>query len=767
MPLFKPKGFRARRNTLELTGDQRLATDEQIRERLPELFETESYLDQIHSELAKFTSFMSSNPLRSALKTEDPEKLDIYITSLTERIRTKLSETPFQFDVQHDSEAEEDEVVTQEYGITVGVGNIEAILSSIKQPVQDLEAFHQLLILIRDLQSKINTLKGKIPNFEEHIRDHEVEISTLKAEIKDLIEQEKTGELTRSERAQKEQLEGEIQRYKKASGETLRRLRGRKSSIAKHQSNINQIMAEFAEFLNQYDPENPQPFPYDLDLKTYQDDSVRVDPVYIGPQLRKILQVKRRQKITTYNPSVERSRLIRRWAPRAAVILALAGGGGIALVKTAEMAYDSVQKQSDYRGGKRSLEGYYPRRSDYRGGKGNPEGSYGMIAPSSGKKSATELNPEVQALKEDILNNPFVSKYASEHQKKILKGLQSLNTIETFLPHIIRGMETRTQMSKDKEEYLGNSIEQIAWSRDEKTEGAVMRLAPEFVKRVKTFFGEEIQLGLYSALNNVKVDFDENHEARIKKEDLCSGFQSSVRINLRLKFGKIQVFVGGMEIELEKNKAFFAKNCSEVSVKFGTAVSPDGQDTQEFDSSEIQDFLKQPFVKKYANKRQTRKLSRARTVRELSKVINSIMGGQKVLDDFRDLIHSQDAFVAEHKHVTYEVDSKGRPKGENLVIVSAGDALIEKLKSLYGENITLSLNRVPQNTKLPIKLNKRVSFKTAELCQGKESVQIEMALRLSEDEVLLFSAELFISDLADKPEEICPKLNHGRVADLK
>lgn len=321
-----------------------MASDEQIRQHCPKLFDDGFYLERVQKELAELTRFSVNNPLKSGLPKEDQERFDAYTASLAQRVHSELSAIPFEFDIQRESEESDGEKVTQAHNISVALKNIDDLLNSVKQPVQDLEKLYELSSLVSRLKSQADRLKGSLPDFRDHVKKHTIEIKALRGELKDLEEQEKEGELTRAEKIQKEQLEKDMETHRQIIQKNSQKIAKRKKRISGYEQKISSIIQSVAEFIRQFDPENPKPFSDSLNPEKFQKNGeMESKSLSVHSKMREILQVERNGKYTAYNPQLEqklrwmdRKRAVIKWTRRLA--LSLIAVGSIALVGREQIA---------------------------------------------------------------------------------------------------------------------------------------------------------------------------------------------------------------------------------------------------------------------------------------------------------------------------------------------------------------------------------------------------------------------------------------------
>jgi len=316
------------RNPLKLRGDQRVATDEQLRQHCPELFDPSFWLGRIRERLESFSFFKAANSLRSRLEPESQKRLDAFISHLFAAVQDRLAQTSFEFSAEEGpSESQTGDPVRRVHPIAVSVKNVDALLDSVLEPLRELETLHTLSSLIVQLQSAMGRTKGSLANFQEHNRRHEIEINVLKSELGELEEQEKKDSLSRSEQAQKEQLEKGIAEHQRDMAKNSDKLDRRKRQASSQQRTIDQIAHTLSQFLSRFDPQNSEPLPESLSpAGLAQDSPAELSAPALAPDIRMVLQEKREGEYVSYNVSAARKRSVKRWIPRLAVLLALAGG---------------------------------------------------------------------------------------------------------------------------------------------------------------------------------------------------------------------------------------------------------------------------------------------------------------------------------------------------------------------------------------------------------------------------------------------------------
>jgi len=322
------------RNPLELKGDQIVATNEQIRQHCPELFENEFYLEPLRKSLNELCDFSSSNPLMSSLTPEDREKLNAFVADLKKRTESAFLNTPFEYAVGHESKNLDADGFSKEHTITVALGNIEALLKGAEKPMGDVDQLRKLSALIGHLLSETRRAEIGLPNFEEHNRRHEIEINVLKSELGELEEQEKSGDLTRAEQIQKEQLEKEIGEHGQAIARNSKKLNEKKDRVSAYKRQLSQTIQRLSGFLAQCNPNSPVSLSEFLNGLMATDKDVDLKIISAQAKAKEILSAGRTGAYTSYNPSLarakrieEKKRFLKKWGPRAAIFLLLSGAG--------------------------------------------------------------------------------------------------------------------------------------------------------------------------------------------------------------------------------------------------------------------------------------------------------------------------------------------------------------------------------------------------------------------------------------------------------
>lgn len=500
MPLTSLNTTAKRRDTLELKGYQSVANNEQIRQHCPELFDKAFYLEQVKKELQDATEFSPVNRLKSYFNQEIQNRLDAYMASLSDCILKNFSEIPFEYEIRHESEEPEAEVETEDRKIIIVVSNIKDIQASVKKPIQELEKLHQFAVTMNNIRSAIERLEGSLPNFEEHLRQYEIEIETLKGELSDILEQEKTGELNRSERVQKEQLEEGIDKNRQDARSVIQRMKKKKKQIARHQKTIDRITGKLSTFLKQYDPEKPKSLPSSLSPGGFQNEhsGVKLSPPLINNKLREIFTEKREGKYTAFRPSIERKRTIRKLAPRFAIILALAGGA-------------------------------YAMRDQIAGAFDGPG-----IAKQGQFRDNIEKAARITLLKRTLMDDPYLNEHFTDAQKGELLSAEThidfVNKVNELLPGLKISDFDDLPEGKDKEEGV-------------KEGEMLVELDPEFIKVYKRFFGENVKMQLQAFDSGGVIKSGSKYSLVLGKIQFC---KPGLEFNLVIKIlNTFETFVLG------------------------------------------------------------------------------------------------------------------------------------------------------------------------------------------------------------------------------
>lgn len=236
-----PNHHRKRWDTLELEGDRQAADAEELKKHLPELFDSGFYLGRIQGDLKRFSSFTSSEPIKKCLTEEGQGQLDAYTAYLAVQLQESFRKYSFEFDIQHESEKDEEGEFVQNHKIIVAVADINKLLSAFDDSISDLDTLRQFNGLIDHLRSVIDLTKGKLPNFREHIKEIEIEIKVLKDELSDLLEQEKETGLNEAEKNQKRQLKTDINSHHQGVSKNKKKLKRQQVGISERSWGVFKI----------------------------------------------------------------------------------------------------------------------------------------------------------------------------------------------------------------------------------------------------------------------------------------------------------------------------------------------------------------------------------------------------------------------------------------------------------------------------------------------------------------------------------------------
>lgn len=317
---FSSNHRREQSSALNLKIDQVVATDEQIRQHLPELFDSAFYLERIREEMTFSSSW-------GTLKSKLPESFEVYLKSLFDRVESLMAETGFEYDIKRDgSDSDDGELlVAHSCEVAVSLSNVQELLKSAKQPLSDLDALQKLSAFLNHLQCEIGRIEGTLPNFKEHIQCNKIEVQVFKDELSDLLEQEKDGGLTRNEQAQKEELEGKIAGFGKRISKDSSKIKKKKRQIQNNEQKISSAIKILRDFLEQFDSENPSSLPKILKVQHPLGNASSLSSI-----VKRGLQTKQETEYTVYLPYFEKQmkaarfrRRIRKWVPRAALVLSL------------------------------------------------------------------------------------------------------------------------------------------------------------------------------------------------------------------------------------------------------------------------------------------------------------------------------------------------------------------------------------------------------------------------------------------------------------
>lgn len=649
------KSKEVRRDTLELKGDQTVATDEKIREHCPEFFEAAFYLNRLSKALESM-KFSPRDALKSHLDKEGQQKLDACVSHLTGIIEKTISQIPFEFTVQQASDNEEELPVVRNRDFTVAVSNAEALLKSVKQPASNLDVLHDLSSLIDTLEKRIAELKVSVanpsPREKNSIERSEIEIRVLEAELSDFEEYEKTGKPTTHQRNQKKQLKDDLEKHRGIIRKIQAKTTRKKERITYTQEILDQVVQLFTEFLAQHNPEaSPEEsgvlrtanFSAELDLtKAFRDNEI--DTNHVSAKLNRILQAERTGDYTAYYPEVEnqqkwdeRKRVLERfrgrfmkWAPRAVVLLALMGGGAYAARSQIENLFVGNENEQEYvmtpeeRGlmdkmvwdgqesfmrlverewvTDESLARYIaddpkdPQRMlmalkikafrDMSLDAHNEDADRLMVSESifefqenlalikeKRRLKEKEDSPEVEALREKILNNPFIKKYASRPYKDYFRTLHTAKEMREYLKYLLETEDLANQEAfKDFVNDLFAAKAEHFLNYEELEGGSVkISVDPKYVKVAKKFIGESVRFNIGFESEKRYRACDENHSLTMAGANFCKALgEPIIRCKWILDGDEFNVFTasptrkgeGGRPTEKERRVRFTEGVCT-------------------------------------------------------------------------------------------------------------------------------------------------------------------------------------------------------------
>lgn len=316
-----------------------MATDEQIQQHCPELFDKAIYLEQIERELKNLAD--QSESLRSILSAEDQEKIDEYIQGLINRIQSFLSEDSLKFSIQHKTKNFDAEVpIKQDHEIAVAVANISTLLDSIQQLTKDFDSLAKLTTGAQVLLTEKRRFEDKMNKIEEQKKTYQIEIEVCRGEIKDLDELEiSEGELNDAERAERDELKVKIEEHQQCIKDISPKRKKVKRSIERCQQKLDKISEALSEFLSEFNADEHQGISKALDLShLLHDIGKKIEVPELNSAILGILQVKRKGRYTAYSPEVEkrinnekREAWFNAWLTRNAVLISFIDGGTMAL----------------------------------------------------------------------------------------------------------------------------------------------------------------------------------------------------------------------------------------------------------------------------------------------------------------------------------------------------------------------------------------------------------------------------------------------------
>ena len=318
------------REALELKGDQRIATDEQIRDHLFELFESKFYLESVRKAISDPAAW-------DYLKSKLPESFGVYLESLFDQIETLLADAGFEYSIARgESESDGPEpMVTRSCPIAVSLSNAKELLRAVKPPLLDLDTLQNLSATLKHLQAEIERIEGTFANFEEHIGRNQIELRVFQSEFSNLRAMEKDGSLNRSEREQKEKLQVKIEGFEREIQKDSNKLEKKKGQARNNEQKISSIIKDLSDFTEKYDNTNSGPLSKSLTLKPSLD-SLDIDSSAVSTKFKKSLQAVREATFTTYHPEAERQlaalrfrKRIRKVVPAAVFGIAIAVGAAL------------------------------------------------------------------------------------------------------------------------------------------------------------------------------------------------------------------------------------------------------------------------------------------------------------------------------------------------------------------------------------------------------------------------------------------------------
>lgn len=332
----------SRRNTLEIRGDQDVVSKDQLTQEMPELFDAEGRLGQIDDKLKSNIGWILKN--FSKYDFEKQEELSRYLAGLSQQI-VDILRGGMDFSIENISEqvvgAKE---IHKEHKILVSVADIQGLLSSIKEPVHNLDTLMKLCNLLGHFNSRVEQIKGGMFNFEEHKRKNEINVAALEGELSDLLEQEKEGELNRSEQVQKDQLEDELKDAKEGVAHNVKKMKHKKRRIRTYNEKQRQLLGVLSDFLSQLSSGQIQSLPEGLDVSRFLKEEGVESMSSVSWAINQVLSQKEEGKYTTENIQAVRKLIMK--AVRRRLLIAMIPVLGLAGVVGLRMMYGDA-KPSD------------------------------------------------------------------------------------------------------------------------------------------------------------------------------------------------------------------------------------------------------------------------------------------------------------------------------------------------------------------------------------------------------------------------------------
>jgi hypothetical protein len=195
---------------IELERDSDLATDEQLRAALPQLFDPRPFLDHLDAELTP----AAARAIEAFKTIEGLEQDARWSNEAIARVRTALdadlelvarlsADSEIVLSARHDAASDEDQLDgARRRTVIVSIADVEPLVASLFGPLMRMERFVMFARDAQEQNAELRRLDGKIRELEEHRDEHRRHEAALIREIEAATGQRTVAEATaRRERA--------------------------------------------------------------------------------------------------------------------------------------------------------------------------------------------------------------------------------------------------------------------------------------------------------------------------------------------------------------------------------------------------------------------------------------------------------------------------------------------------------------------------------------------------------------------------------------